>query len=79
MVAPSSVVPVSAVYVEMIPTAPFPLSVFSYFFCLCRVSHKEKYQMNYLYLFFYPSSLSACSVSDHINLTVSLLNFLLSS
>lgn len=63
----------------MIPTAPFPLSVFSYFFCLCRVSHKEKYQMNYLYLFFYPSSLSACSVSDHINLTVSLLNFLLSS
>lgn len=57
----------------------FTLPVFSLFLLSLQISYKEKYQMNYVCLFFYPSSLSACSVSDHINLTVSLLNFLLSS
>lgn len=35
--------------------------------------------MNYLSLLVYFSSLSACVISDHINLTISLLNFLLAS
>lgn len=56
----------------------FPLSVFPHF-CLCRISFKEKYQLNCLCLF---STRQACLPVVFViilNLTVSLLTFLLSS
>lgn len=65
---------------EMVPTAPLPLLCsFLLPLSLQNFTQGEKKWINYLFLLVYLSSLSTCIISDHINLTISLLNFLLSS